>query len=72
LERSITVMRLLIWLRLLDRLICLGRRSNVYYIRFYPNPGFMAPWFHGKRIRWSKFYGWSVTKAPIEGNPKGV
>lgn len=56
----------------LNKLWALGRRSTLYYIRFYPNPGFMIPWFNGKRFRWSKFYGASITKAPTNDNPKGL
>jgi hypothetical protein len=56
----------------LDRLWCIGRRSNVAYVRFYPNPGFMLPLIPGKRLRWSKHYGWKVTKSPVPGNPRGL
>ncbi len=55
-----------------DQLWCLGRRNNTAYLRFYPNPGFMIPWFGGKRLRWSKFYGWAITKPPTPGNPRGL
>ncbi len=48
----------------LDQLWAIGRRSNVAYIRFYPNPGFMLPLPGGKRLRWSIFYGARITRAP--------
>ena len=62
------------WNRLalrLDRMWVIGRRSTVAYLRLYPNFGFMLPWFGGKRLRYSKFYGWAVTKPPTAGNPTG-
>lgn len=46
----------------LDRLWAIGRKSKVAYLRFYPNPGFMLPWFGGKKLKWSKHYGWTVKK----------
>lgn len=55
-----------------NKLWCIGRRSNVAYLRFYPNPGFMIPWKNGKRLRWSKFYGLKITKAPTPTNPRGL
>lgn len=55
-----------------NQLWCIGRRSNLAYIRFYPNPGFMIPIGRNKRFRWSKFYGAKVTKAPTPENPKGL
>lgn len=55
-----------------NRLYCLGRRSTWAYLRFYPNVGFMLPWPGGKRLRWSVFYGFAVTKAPVPGNPRGL
>lgn len=54
-----------------NQLWVIGRRSNYAYLRLYPNPGFMLPWF-GKRIRWSKFYGFTLTNPPSQGNPKGL
>lgn len=53
----------------LNQLWCLGRRSTVAYLRFYPNPGFMIPWPGGRRLRGSWFYGLSVR--PAAGNPRG-
>jgi hypothetical protein len=41
-----------------NRVWAVGRRSDKAYIRFYPNPGFMFPWFGGRRIVWSQFDGW--------------
>jgi len=55
-----------------NKIWCIGRRSDTAYIRFYPNPGFMIPWFGNKRLRYSKFYGWKITKAPTIGNPRGL
>jgi len=40
-----------------DALWVIGRRSETAYIRFYPNPGFMLPWFGGQRLLWSRFDG---------------
>lgn len=57
-----------IWI---NRLWVIGRYSKIAYFRLYPNPGFMIP-FGKKRIRYSKFYGWKVTKAPTPTNPKGL
>ena len=55
-----------------DQLWVIGRHSTVAYVRFYPNPGVMLPWFTGRRLRWSWFYGWALTKAPVPGNPRGL
>jgi hypothetical protein len=43
-----------------DQLWVIGRRSALAYLRFYPNPGFMIPWFGARRLIWSKFYGWRI------------
>lgn len=43
-----------------NRLYALGRHSTRWYVRFYPNVGFMIPWTRGRRLRWSKYYGWTV------------
>lgn len=55
-----------------DALWIIGRRSDVAYLRFYPNPGFMIPWPNNKRLRYSKFYGFTITNPPTPGNPKGL
>lgn len=54
------------------KLRAIGRQSRVAYLRFTPNPGFMVPLWPGKRLRWSRFYGWKVTKPPTPGNPRGL
>ena len=38
-----------------NRLWIIGRRSEKFYVRFYPNPGFLAT-LGRKRYRWSVFY----------------
>ena len=43
-----------------NQLWVIGRKSEKMYVRFYPNPGFMIPWFKGKTLKYSKFYGWSL------------
>jgi len=45
-----------------SKLRILGRHSKKHYLRFYPNPGFMFTIF-GRRIKWSKFYGWKKEAA---------
>jgi hypothetical protein len=55
-----------------NRLWVIGRRSKIAYVRFYPNPGFMLPLWKNKRVRYSKFYGWKITKAPTDSNPRGL
>ena len=32
-----------------NKVWALGRKSKIWYLRIYPNPGFMIPWFGGKR-----------------------
>lgn len=44
--------------RRLDRVWALGRRSERMYLRFYPNPGFMVPWFKGRQLLWNRHDGW--------------
>lgn len=61
--------RFKIWV---NQLWVLGRRSKIAYLRFYPNPGFMFPIGPNKRVRYSKFYGWKITKAPTKDNPRGL
>ena len=60
------------WLGRFDQVWVLGRHSTVAYLRFYPNPGFMVPWPGNRRLRWSKFYGFAITKAPTPTNPRGL
>jgi hypothetical protein len=38
----------------------LGRRSETAYVRVYPNPGLMFPWFGGRRVVYSRSRGWFV------------
>lgn len=47
---------------ILNKLWVIGRNSKTFYLRFYPNPGFMLPWTKGRILKWSKFYGWSLKK----------
>jgi len=41
-----------------DRLWAINRRGTRFYIRFYPNPGFMVRIWKWE-IKWSRHYGWS-------------
>jgi hypothetical protein len=65
----------------------LGRRSELAYLRFYPNPGFMIPWVRVRRYKgalemsvvrllWNKHDGWFTRAAgnhvrPGYGSRKG-
>lgn len=44
-----------------NKLWIIGNNSKWYYIRFYPNPGFMIRFF-GRRYKWSKHWGFKKEK----------
>jgi hypothetical protein len=48
----------------------IGRRSEVAYVRFYPNPGVMFPWTGRRRVVWSRSDGWFVRFAGSHARPK--
>ena len=53
-----------------NRVIALGRRSTRAYLRFYPNPGFMLPWFGGRQLLWSRSDGWYTRSRNQQNRPK--
>lgn len=55
-----------------NQLWIINRRGTRFYIRLYPNPGFMVPWFGGQNLKWSKFYGWKFSPGPGNATVESV
>jgi hypothetical protein len=52
-----------------NRLYAIGRRSELAYVRFYPNPGFMIPWARGRRFVWSWHKGHIIRRVGTRSQP---
>lgn len=52
-----------------QKLVVWGRRSELFYVRFYPNPGFMVPLPRGRQLVWTNFDGLFTRKRGTRTRP---